>query len=58
MRESIRSTVYFDAELHHALRLKSAHTRRSLSELVNDAVRAALNEFWQKYTIRFIDSIA
>ena len=39
-----RSTVYFDPQLHAALRLKSAHANRSLSELVNDAVRAALAE--------------
>jgi len=39
-----RSTVYFEPELHRALRIKSIHTRRSLSELVNDAVRASLRE--------------
>ncbi len=39
-----RSTIYFDAALHTALRLKSAHTHRSVSEIVNDAVRAALAE--------------
>jgi plasmid stability protein len=39
-----RSTIYFDPELHTALRIKSAHTHRSVSDLVNDAVRAALAE--------------
>ena len=39
-----RSTVYFDPQLHAALRLKAAHSTRSLSEIVNDAVRAALAE--------------
>lgn len=39
-----RSTIYFDAEIHKALRHKSAETERSLSELVNDAVRASLAE--------------
>lgn len=39
-----RSTIYFHPELHKALRLKSAHTRRSISELVNDAVGQALKE--------------
>ena len=34
-----RATVYFDAEIHRALRLKAAETERSLSELVNDAVK-------------------
>ncbi len=41
---SKRSTVYFDPQLHAALRLKAAHTNRSLSEIVNEAVRAALAE--------------
>ena len=41
---SKRSTVYFDPRVHAALRLKSAHTNRSLSDLVNEAVRAALAE--------------
>lgn len=39
-----RSTVYFEPDLHRALRLKAAHTRRSVSELVNEAVRQALQE--------------
>ncbi len=45
MNESAkRSTVYFEPELHQALRIKAAHTQRTLSELVNDAVRMALRE--------------
>jgi hypothetical protein len=39
-----RATVYFDAALHRALRLKAAETDQSLSELVNAAVRRALGE--------------
>jgi hypothetical protein len=39
-----RATVYFEAELHRALRLKAATTDRSISELVNDAVRISLGE--------------
>ncbi|MFA5028261.1 MAG: CopG family transcriptional regulator [Candidatus Methylomirabilota bacterium] len=39
-----RSTVYFSPDLHRALRLKAAHTQRSLSDLVNDSVRMALRE--------------
>ena len=39
-----RATVYFDAEIHRALRLKAAETERSVSELVNDAVKASLAE--------------
>ncbi|WP_026186273.1 CopG family transcriptional regulator [Thioalkalivibrio thiocyanodenitrificans] len=39
-----RTTIHFDQGLHEALRLKAAHTHRSVSDLVNDAVRAALAE--------------
>lgn len=39
-----RSTIYLEPELHQALRLKAAATDRSLSELVNEAVRASLAE--------------
>jgi hypothetical protein len=39
-----RTTVYFDPYLHRALRLKAAETDRSISELVNEAVKAALAE--------------
>ena len=39
-----RSTVYFDPVIHRALRLKAAETDRSISDLVNDAVKAALAE--------------
>jgi hypothetical protein len=41
---SKRSTVYFDPQLHAALRLKAVHTNRSISDIVNDAVREALAE--------------
>jgi len=41
---SKRSTVYFEPEVHQALRLKAAHTHRSVSDLVNEAVRNALQE--------------
>jgi hypothetical protein len=42
--KSKRATVYFDAELHRALRLKAAETEQSMSELVNEAVRILLLE--------------
>lgn len=41
---SKRSTVYFEAEIHHALRVKAATTHQSVSEVVNEAVRIALSE--------------
>ena len=39
-----RATVYFDPDLHRALRHKAAETDRSVSDLVNEAVRASLAE--------------
>ena len=39
-----RATIYFDPYLHRALRLKAAATDCSISELVNEAVKAALAE--------------
>jgi hypothetical protein len=42
METSKRATVYFDPEIHRALRLKSAVTERSISDLVNEAVQLAL----------------
>jgi hypothetical protein len=44
MDDSKRATICFDAAVHQALRLKAAETDRSISELVNDAVRVALSE--------------
>ncbi len=42
--QSKRATVYLDPDLHKALRLKSAETSRSISELVNNAIKEALAE--------------
>jgi hypothetical protein len=42
--ETKRATVYFDPELHRALRLKAAASERSVSELVNEAVQLSLSE--------------
>ncbi|TMA48540.1 MAG: CopG family transcriptional regulator [Deltaproteobacteria bacterium] len=39
-----RATVYFDPEIHRALRLKSAATERSISDVVNEAVKLSLAE--------------
>jgi len=39
-----RATVYFDSQIHRVLRLKAAETDRSISDLVNDAVRMSLAE--------------
>ena len=42
--EPKRATIYFDPELHRALRLKAAETDRPISDLVNQAVKLALAE--------------
>lgn len=39
-----RATIYFEPALHQAIRLKAVHTQRSISDIVNDAVRMALRE--------------
>jgi plasmid stability protein len=39
-----RATIYLDSQLHRALRLKAAQSDRSISALVNEAVRLALLE--------------
>lgn len=41
---SKRSTIYFEPSIHAALRMKAAETQRSVSSLVNEALRHALAE--------------
>jgi len=44
MEHSKRATVYFDAAIHRALRLKAAAADRSISDMVNDVVKTAVAE--------------
>ena len=44
MEDTKRATVYFDKAVHQALRLKAAASDRSISAMVNDAVKVALAE--------------
>ena len=39
-----RSTIYFDPDLHRALRVKAAETDQTISDLVNEAVKLSLAE--------------
>ncbi len=39
-----RATIYFDPELHKALKIKSLETSRSITDLVNQAVKESLSE--------------
>jgi hypothetical protein len=44
MRTVKRATVYFEPEIHRALRLKAASSDQSISDMVNDAVKLSLAE--------------
>lgn len=44
MGSAKRATVYFDPDIHRALRLKAVSSDRSISDMVNDAVKVALAE--------------
>ena len=39
-----RATIYLDEAIHKALRMKAAETSRSMSEIVNQAIKQALAE--------------
>lgn len=39
-----RGTIYFDARVHRALRLKAAACNRSIPDMVNEAVSLTLAE--------------
>ena len=42
-----RATVYLDPKLHRALKIKSAQIERTMSDLINDAVRLSLAEDYE-----------
>jgi len=44
MPKAKRATIYLDSTLHRALRVKAAETEKSVSDLVNAAVRQSLTE--------------
>jgi plasmid stability protein len=39
-----KATLYLDESVHKALKIKAAATSQSMSDLVNDALKAALRE--------------
>ena len=41
-KEAQRTTITFEPEVHRALRIRAAETSRSISDLVNQAVRFSL----------------
>jgi hypothetical protein len=44
MRLTKRATIYLDADLHRAARMKAVETEKSVSDLVNAALRRSLAE--------------
>ncbi|HEX9776720.1 MAG TPA: hypothetical protein VGA63_01125 [Geopsychrobacteraceae bacterium] len=54
---SKRATIYLDPALHQALRLKAASCNRTVSDLVNEAVRQSLRED-QEDLAAFADRVA
>ena len=42
-----RSTIYLDPQLHRALKIKSAQVSRTISELVNEAIKFLLAEDYE-----------
>ena len=42
--EQKRATIYFDPSIHRALRIKAAASDRSISDMVNEALRHSLAE--------------
>ncbi len=39
-----QATIYFDKDIHRAIKLKAAGSNRSISDVVNEAVRILLTE--------------
>ena len=45
-----RSTVYLDPQIHRALKVKSAHSSKTISQLINDAIKFSLAEDYEDLT--------
>ena len=43
-KKTKRTTIYLDPDLHKALRLKAIDNSKSMSEIINEAIRQALAE--------------
>ena len=39
-----RTTIYLDPKIHQAIKIKSAHSNRSISELISEAIQLTLKE--------------
>ena len=45
-----RSTVYLDPQIHRALKVKSAHSSKTMSELINEAIKLSFAEDYEDLT--------
>lgn len=45
-----RTTIYLDSTIHKTLRLKAIAVSKSISELINDAVKESLEEDYEDIT--------
>ena len=45
-----RSTVYLDPQIHRALKIKAAHSSKTISQLINDAIKYSLTEDYEDLT--------
>lgn len=50
-----RATVYLDADLHKALKVKAAETSKSVSDLVNEAVRESMAEYNAEEAVSWLE---
>lgn len=39
-----RSTIYLEPDVHRAIKLRSVHTNRSISDIVNESLKTTLSE--------------
>lgn len=39
-----RSTIYLEPDVHRAIKLRSVHTNRSISNIVNESLKTTLSE--------------
>jgi predicted DNA-binding protein len=48
---SKRSTIYLEPDLHQALRIKTLETSRSMSDIINEAVKEPLTDDAEDFAV-------
>jgi len=51
-----RATIYLDADLHKALKVKAAESSKSVSDLVNEAVRESMAEYNTEEAVSWLEA--